>query len=50
MKRNAYEEELRKLQVKLRHLQEFVKTSGLRMMLKATDFKFAPWHVVRSDD
>ncbi|HZR87509.1 MAG TPA: polyphosphate kinase 2 [Bradyrhizobium sp.] len=33
MKRKAYEQELRKLQVKLCHLQDFVKTKGLRVII-----------------
>ena len=33
MKRKAYEQELRKLQVKLCHLQDFVKTKGLRVIV-----------------
>ena len=33
MKRKAYEQELRKLQVKLCHLQDWVKTKGLRVII-----------------
>lgn len=33
MKRKAYEEELRKLQVKLCHLQEWIKQKGLRVII-----------------
>ena len=33
MKRKAYEQELRKLQVKLCHLQEWVKAKGLRVII-----------------
>src|SRR4030081_3544062 len=33
MKRKAYEEELRKLQVQLCHLQEWVKSQGLRVIV-----------------
>jgi polyphosphate kinase len=33
MKRKAYEQELRKLQVKLCHLQDWVKTKGLRVIV-----------------
>ena len=33
MKRKAYEAELRKLQVKLCHLQEWVKQKGLRVII-----------------
>src|ERR1700724_37878 len=33
MKRKAYEKELRKLQVKLCHLQEWVKASGARVII-----------------
>jgi polyphosphate kinase 2 len=33
MKRKAYEQELRKLQVKLCHLQDLVKTKGLRVIV-----------------
>src|SRR5246127_5744152 len=33
MKRKAYEQELRKLQLKLCHLQEWVKAKGLRVII-----------------
>ncbi|HXQ78302.1 MAG TPA: hypothetical protein VN797_08840, partial [Gemmatimonadaceae bacterium] len=33
MKRNEYEKELRKLQVRLCHLQEWVKEAGLRVVI-----------------
>src|SRR5262249_59085824 len=33
MKRKTYEQELRKLQVKLCHLQDWVKTKGLRVII-----------------
>ena len=33
MKRKAYEKELRKLQVQLCHLQQWVKSQGLRVIV-----------------
>ena len=46
MKRKAYEKQLRKLQVELCHLQEWVKVQKFKVII----LKHAPWRLVRSDD